>query len=140
MNEPICPKIVREFYANLKELKDSLQTEVRSTTITITTQLLGETLKVPLKGVVLRKQSNVNHNGVMLNEKFGLPKKYKGEKISTYIYANIIRLHYVISTLLVHKLKTPNSISNLDCYVMQYMVEEKPVNFPIIIIHHIKKH
>lgn len=118
MNESTCPRVVREFYDNLKHLRESLQTEVRGTTITMTLQLLGEILKVLVEGLVLQKQANVKHKDIVYSKKFGLPKEYKGEKIPTYMDADNRRLYYTIAKSLLHKLNAPNSVPDLEHYII----------------------
>lgn len=49
------------------------------------------------------------------------------------------RLHYVIARSLLHKLNAPNLMSDLEHYMLQYIVIKKPANFLMILIHHMVK-
>lgn len=118
----------------------TLQTTVQGTTITITPKLIGEILDIPIKGLVLRKRNDPLKQEIGYKATFALPKEYTGEKVLIFIEYHNRNLHYALGTSLLHKANTPNSVSNTEHCIMQYMENHKPINFPLIIIHHISKH
>lgn len=139
MNEPTYSKIEREFYTNLTHYKDTLQMHVQGIVITITPELIREILDLLVEGLTLRKKMDALKPENILHATFALPKNYIGEKVLTYMDYTNRRLHYALVQSLLHKANAPNLVSNTEHYIMQYIVKHKPVNFPIIVIHHMRK-
>lgn len=70
--------------------------------------------------MILKKNIDVHHKDIRYSYNFGLPKEYKGEKISTYMDCHNRRLHHAIATPLLYILNAPNSISDRTLHYKVY--------------------
>ena len=135
MDIPMYPKLVREFYENMRRTEDDLDTTIKRVHFEISESILAGIFDLPREGIVPERISNKKTRLRLIVGR----EDIVGEFLASTLLVEMRILHHIIGGIFIPKLGRWNFISERELAVIYHIVKGIPLNLPDIMMHQMRE-